>query len=353
MKFVAKFLALVLAAGVVVAQKPDDLKQEPQYYDKPAFIVAGVTDYTSHGSHGSDAIQRSAEALAKATAALSASSGSSAANGEAERRHSLGDREEKAGHAVEALREYQRAVELDASEPNVFDFGEDLLKHHAGEQAAEVFNRGVKLYPRSLRMLLGYAAALYSRGLYDQARERFFEAADLNPNDPTPYLLLGQAQSKEIAESAGFSQRMERFAKLNPENAWANYYYAASIYRRSGDGVDKGTRAKARDLLEKAVRLDPQLGAAWLELGILFADADDYGKAVSAWQEAIAADSQMTDSQMEEAHYRLAQAYQRMGEPAKAKTELEIYQRLSKQSAEALERERAENKQFVFGAKAR
>ena len=338
-------VAFVLAAVVLVAQNPTDQKQEPQYYDKPAFIVAGVTDYTSRGSHGSDAIQRSAEALAKATAALSP--GTPTANsGEAERRHSLGDREEKAGHAVDALREYQRAAALDASEQNLFDLAEELLKHHAGEQAVEVFNRGVKLYPRSLRMLLGCAAALYARGLYRQARERFFEAADLNPSDPTPYLFLGKAQSKEIAESAGFVERMERFARLHPENAWANYYCATVVYRRFGDGGDAGTRARAQALLEKAIRLDPQLGAAWLQLGVLFADADDYPKAISAWRNAIAA-----GSQMEEAHYRLAQAYQHMGEPTKAKRELELYQELSKQSAEAVERERAENKQFVFGAK--
>jgi tetratricopeptide (TPR) repeat protein len=321
----------------LMAQKPDSPAAQPQYFDQPAFIVAGVADYTNHGGHGSDTVLRSAEALAKATASLSANSPATAAA-----------IAEKAGKAVEALREYQRAVESDPSEPHIFDLGTELLKHRAAEQAGDVFNRGAKLFPRSVRILLGSAAAAYSQGRYDQARERFFAAADLNPADPTPYLFLGKVQSSEIVESAGFLARMERFAKLQPENAWANYYYAVSLSRRSGDPEDNGARARARALLEKAVHLDPQLSLAWLQLGIVFSDGHDDSQAISAWQSAIAA-----DPQMEEAHYRLAQAYRRMGQVAKAKSELERYEVLSKQSAEALERERAVIKQFVFAMQGR
>jgi hypothetical protein len=51
---------------------------------------------------------------------------------------------------------------------------------------------------------------------------------------------------------------------------------------------------------------------------------------------------------MEEAHYRLAMAYRKTGQPAKAQKEIELYQQISKQSAEAREREHAEVQQFVF-----
>src|ERR1700719_4083640 len=43
---------------------------KPEFFDEPAFIVAGVADSTSRGGHGSDAILRSSEELAKATASL-------------------------------------------------------------------------------------------------------------------------------------------------------------------------------------------------------------------------------------------------------------------------------------------
>jgi hypothetical protein len=51
---------------------------------------------------------------------------------------------------------------------------------------------------------------------------------------------------------------------------------------------------------------------------------------------------------MEEAHYRLAQAYRQIGEADKAKAELQIYDQMSKESAENSERERHEIRQFVY-----
>ena len=41
------------------------------FFDEPKFTVAGVTDHTYAGGHGSEATVRSAESLTKATAALS------------------------------------------------------------------------------------------------------------------------------------------------------------------------------------------------------------------------------------------------------------------------------------------
>ena len=226
---------------------------------------------------------------------------------------------------------------MDPSETNLFDWGAELLEHRAAEQAVEVFTNGHRLFPHSIRMLLGLAVALYSRGSYDQAAQRFFEAADLNPSDPAPYLFLGKISNGSITDSPGFAERLERFARLQPENAWANYYYAATLTR---------TSPKARALLEKAVRLDPKLGAAFLLLGIVYAEEGNLTKAILAYQSAIEA-----TPPMEEAYYRLAQAYRKTGDTAKAQKELELYQQLSQQSAQKLERERGDIQQFVFELK--
>ena len=296
--------------------KSIDLRLAPEatpFFDPPSFIVAGVTDTANRGGHGSDPILHSTEALVKATASLSGSN--------------------KQVDDLEAARALQHAAEQDPTESHLFDWGAELLTHRAAEQAIEVFSRGNKLFPRSTRMLSGLAAAWYSRGSYDEAERFFFEAADLNPADPAPYLLLGQVRNSSIGQSDGFAERMERFARLHPENAWAIYYYAISLRQ--------ATPAKAQSLLEKAVRLDPRIGPAWLQLGIQFADRGNFSKAIPAWQNAIFAG-------VIEAHYRLAQAYRRTGETAKAKSEIEIYERLSKQSAQQEERERAAIREFVF-----
>jgi tetratricopeptide (TPR) repeat protein len=302
-----------------------DSVAKAQFFDEPTFIVAGVTDPALRGGHGSDPVLRSAEALAKSTASLRNSL-------------SVADAAEKEGKALEAAREYQRVAELEPTETHLFDWGTELLIHRAADQAVEVFTRGNHLFPHSTRILLGLAVALYSRGSYDAAARRFFEATDVNPSDPAPYLFLGKVTSAEITESSGFAERLRRFASLQPENAWANYYYAVSLWKRR---IAASSRIQA--LLEKSVRLDPHLGVAFLQLGIVYAKQGKMPKAISAYQGAVDA-----SPSLEEAHYRLAQAYRKIGETAKAQKEIELYQQLSKQSAQELERERAEIQQFVF-----
>lgn len=340
------------AAAIALFGQDRSSSTKPEYFDEPKFIVAGVTDPSQRGGHGSDPVLRSTEALAKATASLRAASSATGAvaslreaivhePNRAGLHHSLADAEEKQGNALEAVREYQRAAELEASEANLFDWGAELLTHRAADQAVEVLTNANRLFPRSTRALLGLAVALYSRGSYDRAAQRFFEAADLNPSDPSPYLFLGKVSSGSIADSDGYAERMERFARLRPENAWANYYYAATLWKRRA-----ATATKVQALLDNAVRLDPHLGVAYLQLGIVLAEQNNFPKAIVAYQSAIDA-----SPPMEEAHYRLAQTYRKTGDSAKADKEIELYKQLSKQAAEELERERAEIQQFVFELK--
>ena len=284
--FATCFVALCLRAQAPDPQSP------PPYFDEPKFIVSGVTDPSQRGGHGSDPILRSTEALTKSTAALRTGSSPDT-------------------NPLEAVRAFQHAAELNPSESNLFNWGAELLVHHAADQAVEVFTNGHRLFPGSTRTLLGLAVALYSRGSYDQAAQRFFEATDLNPSDPEPYLFLGKISSSAITQSDGFAQRLERFARLQPQNAWANYYYAATL---------APTSSKARELLEKAVGLDPKLGDAFLLLGIGYADAGNLPQAISAYQSAIAA-----SPQLEQAHYRLAMAYRKAGQTAKAQEEIERF----------------------------
>lgn len=295
-----------------------------EFFDEPNFVVAGVTDTNNRGGHGSDSVVRSTETLARAAA-------------------SLGDIAEKQGNALEAVREYQHAAELNPSENNLFDWGTELLTHRAAEQAMEVFAKGNRLFPQSARMLLGLGAALYARGSYDKAALRFFGAADLNPADPGPYLFLGKVQSPEIAQLDGYMERLARFAAQQPDNALANYYYAVSVWKRWKGPDDRATAERAELLLAKTVRLDPTLADAWLELGMVHSSLLDFAAAIAAYQRAIEA-----GTQREEAHYRLGQAYQRTGETVKAREEFDLYEKLRKTAAEEEERERSEIQQFVF-----
>jgi tetratricopeptide (TPR) repeat protein len=297
-----------------------DLTLQPQFFDQPTFTVAGVTDNRYRGGHGSDTVLRSAESLAKATASLD------------EPHHTLAESYERSGQPLEAVREFQRAAELHPSEINLFDWGSELLKHRAPEPAAEVFTKGVRLFPQSARMMLGLATAWYSAGSYEKAAQWFFKAVDLDPSDPNPYGFLGKVEAKAIIELPGYQERMARFAKLQPDNALANYYYAVSL-------CNQRSYAKARALLDKAVTLDPRLGLAYLRLGII---EHSYPAAIHAYQKALE-----VNPDLEEAHYRLSEAYRLSGDSVRAKQEMAAYNELSKESNEKIERERRETQRFV------
>ena len=404
----------------------------PPFFDEPHFTVAGVTDTTNLGGHGSDTIIRNREALAAETAALRKETSTGplkdssnvalekslheavshqpadfeanaqlgkflidaarpkeglpyvegaaklkpsdfsnayelalayASTGDyttarttarslladqgdpekAELYHLLAEVEEKSGDSLSAVRDYQRAAELNPSETNLFDWGVELLRHHAAEPAIQVFTKGSRLFPRSMRMLTGLGAAFYSLGSYDLAVKRVCDASDLDPENPAPYLFLGKMQAAENASNPVVTERLARFATLQPENPLANYYYAVSLgqSRKSPDDVANVNQMKS--LLEKAVRLDPMLGLAYLQLGILYSEQKDFSKAVSAYNEAI-----QSTPDLEQAHYRLSQTYRQAGQADKARAELEIYQKISKQKSQEGERQRHEIQQFVY-----
>ena len=400
---------------------------KPEFFDQPQFTVAGVTDTTSLGGHGSDTVVRTRETIAKETVSLGkdspggkpragsenerslreavkrepqsfeanhrlgrelvangkareaipylerarelrvddyengydlaladASAGDYehardsaqamlAKNDKAELHHLLGDVEEKLGNSLEAVREYQRAAQMDASEAYIFDWGSELLLHHAPEPALEVFTTGNRLFPRSVRMLIGLGATLFARGSYDQAVERVCEASDLSPDDAAPYLFLGRMQSGESASSAKTVEKLHRFVTQQPESAEANYYYAVGLWKMQKGQQDAASAAQVKSFLEKAIHLNPKYGAAYLQLGILESEQRDYPKAILNYQRAA-----QEDPEREEAHYRLAQAYRKTGDYAKAEAEVQIYDRLANESAQRAERERHEIRQFVY-----
>ena len=350
--------------------------QTMEFQDEPNFTVAGVTDWSNVGLHGSDTTSRTSEALAKETlnlkpgepekspssisggkyqAALESqakgdfaqareqASNALATSGDAEGHHLLGDLDERLGDPLEAVREYERAARMYPSEQNYFDWGTELLLHKASQPAVEVFTKGSGVHRDSARMLAGLAAALYAVGSYDAAARRLCQASDLRPADSAPYLFLGQMEKTVLAPLPCSEEKLARFARDQPANALANYYYAVSLCKSQRGSENSAISRQAEALLEKAVRLNPNLGEAYVQLGVLYFARNDFGPAIRAFQQAL-----KVSPQLSEAHYRLSLAYKRTGEDAKAHQEFETYQQAEKTETAAVEQQRRELRQFLI-----
>ena len=404
--------------------------QDMQFADQPNFTVAGVTDFTAAGGHGSDSSLRTSEALARETSRLQPNDSPPASHPsyadrkseEEELRSALakdptsfetnhelgklyldagrfseaapllqnaykvkrddreneyelalacrgigdsaharkyvedllsrdqtsklyrleGDIDESLGDALAAVHEYQSAVKLEPSEQNYFSWGSELLVHRAVWQAQQVFEEGTKRYPASSRMLTGLGTALFGGAAYSEAATRLCQASDLNPVDQKPYLFLGKVQMAAPDSLACIEPRLRRFVQDQPESAAANYLYAMAVQKKSGEVRTGNFTEKSEAYLEKAVSIDPKYADAYLQLGILQAARKEYDKAIIFYKQAIAADPGLTD-----AYYRLAVAYDRTGQPTKAKGEFQLHDEVARQQAADIELEREKVKQFL------
>jgi tetratricopeptide (TPR) repeat protein len=347
-----------------------------EFKDEPNFTVAGVTDWSNLGLHGSDTTSRTSEALARETLALKSGdpgkTSTSTATGrydlalsyqakgnfpqareqvrqmlaaadDAEGHRLLGDLDERLDDPLEAVHEYEQAARMDPSEQNYFEWGSELLLHRAAKPAAEVFTKGSSAHPQSARMLAGLGAALYSVGSYEEAARRLCDASDLQPAEPAAYLLLGKIEKATSAPLPCSEEKLARFARDQPGSASANYYYAISLFKRNKGSENSAELQQTRALLEKAVCIDPKLDEAYVQLGVLHFTRGDFEPAILAYRKAIEVNPHLA-----EAHYRLGLAYQRTGQKAKAQEEFQRYEQIQKTDAAEVDRQRRELRQFLI-----
>jgi tetratricopeptide (TPR) repeat protein len=339
---------------------------EMQLSDNTDFTVAGITDWTAAGGHGSDINLRTSEALAEETrrlepgASISANSGAGgpdleeltrrrdriksalAKNDHADLYRQLAEVDEQLNDPLAAEHEYERATQLDPTEANYFAWAAELLLHRAIQPAVEVFTRGTHAFPHSERMLAGLGAALYASGLYPQAAERLCAASDLQPADLTPYHFLGKMVEAYAQPLPCSLEKLARFSNKRPENAAAHYYYAVAVWKATSAPEKAAAASKVELLLKKSIAADPKFAKAYLQLGIVYSALPEIAKAVSAYQKAISINPSLA-----EAHFRLGQIYKKTGEPSNAAQEFRTYEQIQKTDAANVEKQRREIQQFV------
>ncbi len=255
----------------------------------------------------------------------------------------LGDLHESMEDPLAAERDYERAVQLDASEKNYFSWGTELLLHRAAAPAVDVFSKGAGLHPESARMLAGWGAALYETGAAEEAAKRLCEASDLDPANPAPYLFLGKMQESASVPLPCAEEKLARFSDTQPANALANYYYATALWKRDRSLDSPAALAHIEALLQKAAATDPHFDLANLQLGNIYFAQGALPEALSAYQTAVATNPSNSD-----AHYRLGLSYKRLGQETNAEREFREYKRLDETETARIDRQRREVRQFLF-----
>src|SRR5262249_29225196 len=201
------------------------------------------------------------------------------------------------------------------TEEYLSDWATTLPRLAACDGAARFSPAGIERQPQSARLHVGLGIAQYSRGQHESAVKAFCQAADLAPADDRPYQFLGEMYGVVPALAGEITSRLARFARAHPRNALAQFHYAMSVWK--GQPEAPGDLKQVEALLRRAVTLDRKLAKGFLELGTLLSDQQRHAEAIQELQSATHADPTLA-----QAHYRLAQAYQRTGQKALAAKEL-------------------------------
>src|SRR2546427_2091588 len=234
-------------------------------------------------------------------------------------------------------------------------------------------------YPNSSTLYQLLGAALFKKGLNEDARTAFRRAVELDPSVPQNYynLALVNLSDKQYARAVG---PLETFLRLDPNNAEAHLLLGRAYHNlnRTGSAIEQfkkaltlapqlplahyhlgyayqsqGNQKSALDEFKKEIELNPNFydsywlaGNIELERGKFEAAEDFYGKGIRLKPEgfqahygmgrARLAKKQVAAAETElrralelkpddvEAHYALARAYQQMGDKELARREFAV-----------------------------
>ncbi len=257
----------------------------------------------------------------------------------------LAELEEGAGQYVDAVQNYQTAVELEPTNENYyFDLGMEYLSHFTFGPALEVYRVGTKKFPDSSRQYLGLAFSHYAVREYKEAADAFTKALELDPDSPAVLKAWNTVLSfLAPANWQGILPRLSRLVAAHPQSPDLAFSYGAALFRSEFAKGPKVALDRPQSFLGKAITLRPNFAAARLELGALYAAQNQNQKAVDEYLEAI-----REDTKSDVAHYRLGQIYRQMNKLDLATQELASYQELSRLHQEEIKRNRSAIQQFVL-----
>lgn len=226
-----------------------------EFADKPNFTVAGVTDWTAVGGHGSDATLRTSEALARETLAL--------------KPQGLGPGDARANQSESNLR---AAL---AGAPESFDanhqLGEFYLQAAHYQESVPLLQAAYRIDPTNRGNEYDLARAYEASGDFPQSRDHI-EKLLAHQNDAGLHRLLGELDEK-MGDPLAAVHEDEQAVRLDPSEqnyfAWGSELLLHRAVWQAAEVFKNGT-----NLYPKSARMLAALGTA-LFAGALYDQAAD------------------------------------------------------------------------------
>jgi tetratricopeptide (TPR) repeat protein len=225
---------------------------------------------------------------------------------------------------TQAVPYLQRAAVLDAQNlPLRLTLAHSCLWSKQFQCTLDTYHEILTLGAESAEADILAGEALDGKKDYYGAIQQFRAAVKAGPKSPDVHFELGyELWTQKQNEEAASEFRAE--LANNPDHAHAMAYLADIELQNQHAEV-------ALPLLEKAIRIDPSIEQAHLDLGILYTDA---GRQEDALRELKEAEKQAPEDV--NVHWRLGRLYRTMGKAEEAKTEVTKANQINKKTDDDL-----------------
>ncbi len=198
-----------------------------------------------------------------------------------------------------------------------FELAQFHLKQQDFAAALEALNAGRRIFDKSPQLELAAGVAYYGLRRFPEAIDAFLRTVQLDASIEQPYVFLGRMLDQSEGRLPRITQVFAAFARREPDNYLSSYLYGTAL-AASGD-LDS-----AETLLRKSIALNATYWKSHFDLGVLLGERRKFDEAADEIRAAI-----QLNPEDASAHYHLAQLYDRLGRPEKARAERELHSKLS------------------------
>lgn len=277
--------------------------------------------------------------------ALTTAEGLQKTSDSAELEDLIGDIQEVRGDSLASVHSYGAAVALAPNEEKFrLSLALELLRHKSFEPARVVLKQAEELHPDSWRIKFALGMVEYFAGsLQDAIKSLLNSAADAaNPELALEYLSQIELDENGAPDPSAVAHICE-YGGAHPNATKIQFYCAALRFHRDYTAHDAVHAQEIVRDLNASVKALPQDASPHCQLGKAY-------RWLEHWQDSLR-ESEICarmDPNSADAHYRLAQIYQHLGQQERSQEQMKLYEAASSRLAGENARRDESIKTFLY-----